>query len=101
MTTVLASGVVSVSIGPVGLFDRRMSADVGETATVRSQLNLTSSVVIARPFVGGRWSNAWLLRSLYVTCSPSGETSHDSAASPEIVSGPGSSLIPRPYLTSV
>src|SRR5436189_3947178 len=82
-TTVFLSGYSSRSIGAVGLRDLTMLPAPGLAPAAKvSQLNLTSSVVMARPLVGGRGSHLLLARSLNVTVRPSGAISNDCAASP-------------------
>src|SRR3954469_980589 len=85
ITTVLSSGVVIPVIGAVGETSLDSAPRDFPRALIFSQLNLMSSIVILRPLVGGRGSNAMSGRSLPVIVRPSGDTSYDASASPSTV----------------
>src|SRR6186997_3057287 len=85
ITTVLSSGVVIPVIGAVAATSLESAPRDFPSALIFSQLNFTSSIVILRPLVGGRGSNAMSGRSLPVTVRPSGDTSYDANASPSTV----------------
>src|SRR5690349_197971 len=98
-TTVFASGTEIDSTGASGLRDLTSSGPELPTAANLSQLHFTSLESSRRPLVGGRASHFMPWRSLSVTFVPSGEYSHDSAASPTIASGPGREVVLIPALT--
>src|SRR5437762_10988842 len=94
-TAVFASGKVIDRIGALGFSaftsSRPLPTDVDE---ILSQLYFRSWVVITRLLVGGRGSHLLFGRSLKVSVSLSGDTSHEPAASPSTEPSAGASGVP-------
>src|SRR5437868_11810007 len=98
-TIVCGSVTVIDSIGASGLRDFASSGPELPMEAKRSQLHFTSLESRRRPLVGARASHFMFWRSLRVIFVPSGENSHDSAASPVIASAPGRLVVFTPALT--
>src|SRR5215213_2160806 len=101
MTAVRLSGVLRDSSGPASPLALSTSAMTAELWDERSQLYFTSSIVMARPLVGGRESKLWFCLNLSEICRPSGEISQDSKASPVMALGEGILPIALPAFSGV
>src|SRR5436190_22902157 len=96
---VRGSGASIESTGASGLRDFTSSGPELPTAANLSQLHFTSAESSTRPLVGGRGSHFIPWRTRNVNRVPSGENSHDSAASPVIASAPGRLVVLSPPFT--
>src|SRR5262245_31509518 len=94
ITTVEASGALRLRTGRSLLTLLSTLPRLGDSEAKRSKLNLTSSVVKARPLVGGRGSSLLFGRSLSVTVIRSGETSNEDAASGSTAPSGGVKTVP-------